>query len=146
MRPPRGAPLWGMERRGDARIYTQRVGVREFAGDLTRNRTLGLFGLTGVRALGAAPLPERPASQVGGAIGRDRPIMTKLNARTGLRWRLAGEIWRLPDLCGRDRLMKLLTDDQPVPPGIQAGRFGPGLDYRVRYEDEDSVLSLFFLQ
>ena len=42
--------------------------------------------------------------------------------------------------------MKFLTDDQPVPPGIQVGRFGPGLDYRVRYEDDDSMLSLFFLQ
>ena len=42
--------------------------------------------------------------------------------------------------------MKLMIDDQPVPPGMQAGCFGPNLNYRVRYEDDDSMLYLFFLQ
>src|SRR2546426_6084870 len=62
------------------------------------------------------------------------------------RWRLAGLLRRAPEFRGRDWFARLLPGRAQPPDGVHEGVFGPGLYFRVRYRDDDSLVELFFLQ
>ncbi len=72
--------------------------------------------------------------------------MQQTSGLTDLRWKLAGWVHRLPDVRGRDRISHMLIGGQPRPSGIHRGTFGPDLHFEVSYEEDGSMVELFFLQ
>ena len=63
-----------------------------------------------------------------------------------LRWMLAGQLRRVPEFRGRDRISLMLIGGIPAPDGVHKGVFGPGLRYEARYRDDGSLSDLFLLQ